>query len=152
MLAVARPGLAFYAVCVETLAFLFTDVEGSTALLRRLGDDVYAQVLAGHHALIRSSLAAHGGTEVDTQGDAFFAVFSSPRACVVAVLEMQQAFEEYAWPGGERVRVRMGVHCGEAERTATGLVGLEVHRAARVAAVGYGGPGAGVRDRGCAGA
>jgi class 3 adenylate cyclase len=137
--AVAPPDLAFYAVSVETLTFLFTDIEGSTALLRRLGDDGYAQVLAGHHALIRSSVAAHDGEEVDTQGDAFFAVFSSPRACVAAVLEMQQAITAHAWPAGEQVRVRMGVHCGEAERTATGLVGLEVHRAARVAAVGYGG-------------
>jgi class 3 adenylate cyclase len=65
---------------VETLTFLFTDIEGSTALLGRVGDDDYAQVLAGHHALIRSALAAHDGCEVDTQGDAFFAVFSSPRA------------------------------------------------------------------------
>jgi predicted ATPase/class 3 adenylate cyclase len=124
---------------VETLTFLFTDIEGSTALLRRLGEGVYAQVLAGHHALIRSALAAHGGTEVDTQGDAFFAVFSSPRACVAAVLEMQQAIGVHAWPGGEQIRVRMGVHCGEAEQTVAGLVGLEVHRAARVAAVAYGG-------------
>jgi class 3 adenylate cyclase len=65
---------------VETLTFLFTDIEGSTALLRRVGNGVYAQVLAGHHALIRSALAAHDGREVDTQGDAFFAVFSSPRS------------------------------------------------------------------------
>ena len=124
---------------VETLTFLFTDIEGSTALLGRLGDDDYARVLAGHHALIRSALAGHAGREIDTQGDAFFAVFSSPRACVAAVLQMQQAFAAHGWPGGERVRVRMGVHCGEAARTATGLVGLEVHRAARVAAVGHGG-------------
>ena len=124
---------------VETLTFLFTDIEGSTALLGRLGDDDYAQVLAGHHALIRSALAAHGGREIDTQGDAFFAVFSSPRGCVAAVLQMQQAIAAHAWPGGEQVRVRMGIHCGEAARTATGLVGLEVHRAARVAAAGYGG-------------
>ena len=118
---------------------MFTDIEGSTALLGRLGDDGYAQVLAGHHALIRSALAAHDGREVDTQGDGFFAVFSSPRGCVAAVLAMQQAMEAHAWPAGERVRVRMGVHCGEAARTTTGLVGLEVHRAARVAAVAYGG-------------
>src|SRR3984957_11372356 len=130
---------AFYAVSVETVTFLFTDVEGSTALLGRLGDDGYVQVLAGHHALIRSALAAHDGQEVDTQGDAFFAVFSSPRGCVAAVLAMQQALADHAWPGGERVRVRMGIHCGEAARTATGLVGLEVHRAARVAAVAHGG-------------
>ncbi len=132
-------GSGLYAVSVETLTFLFTDIEGSTALVRRLGEDLYAQVLAAHHGLIRSFLAAHGGEEVDTQGDAFFAVFSSPRACVAAVLEMQQAIRAHAWPAGEQVRVRMGVHCGEAERTAVGLVGLEVHRAARVAAVGYGG-------------
>jgi predicted ATPase/class 3 adenylate cyclase len=124
---------------VETLTFLFTDIEGSTALLGRLGEDRYAQVLADHHVLIRSALAGHDGCEVDTQGDAFFAVFFSPRGCVAAVLQMQQAIAAHAWPGGEQVRVRMGIHCGEAVRTATGVVGLEVHRAARVAAVAYGG-------------
>ncbi len=124
---------------METLTFLFTDIEGSTALLRRLGEDVYAQVLADHHSLIRSSLAAHGGEEVGTQGDAFFAVFSSPRACVAAVTRIQQALAAHRWPAGEHVRVRMGVHTGEAAKTATGLVGLDVHRAARVAAVAYGG-------------
>jgi adenylate/guanylate cyclase family protein len=108
-------------------------------LLRRLGEGGYAQVLAGHHALIRSGLAAHGGQEVDTQGDAFFAVFSSPKACVAAVTQMQRALETHPWPGGEQVRVRMGVHAGEAARSATGLVGLDVHRAARVAAVAHGG-------------
>jgi class 3 adenylate cyclase len=123
---------------VETLTFLFTGIEGSTALLRRVGEGVYAQALAGHHAVIRSALAAHDGREIDTQGDGFFAVFSSPRACVAAVLAMQQGLVGHAWPAGEQVRVRMGVHCGEAEQTAVGLVGLEVHRAARVAAVAYG--------------
>ena len=124
---------------METFTFLFTDIEGSTALLRRLGEGLYAQVLADHHSLIRSGLAANNGREVDTQGDAFFAVFSSPTACVAAAMEMQRALAAHAWPGGERIRVRMGVHTGEAERTAAGLVGLDVHRAARVAAVGYGG-------------
>jgi predicted ATPase/class 3 adenylate cyclase len=124
---------------VETFTFLFTDIEGSTALLGRLGEGLYARLLADHHSLIRSGLASHGGREVDTQGDAFFAVFSSPRACVAAVLEMQQALAAHLWPAGEQVRVRMGIHAGEASQTAAGLVGLEVHRAARVAAVGYGG-------------
>jgi predicted ATPase/class 3 adenylate cyclase len=124
---------------VETFTFLFTDIEGSTTTLRRLGDGLYAQVLADHHALVRAGLGAHGGEEVDTQGDAFFAVFSSPRACVAAVLEIQRALMTHAWPGGEQVRVRMGIHTGEATRTATGLVGLDVHRAARLAAVGHGG-------------
>jgi class 3 adenylate cyclase len=136
---VRLPGRAFYALPVETLTFLFTDIEGSTQMLRRLGQAAYAQVLAGHHALIRSVLAAHGGREVDTQGDAFFAVFSAPTACVAAVMEMQQAIETHAWPAGEHVRVRMGVHTGEASKTSTGLVGLDVHRAARVAAVAHGG-------------
>jgi predicted ATPase/class 3 adenylate cyclase len=121
------------------VTFLFTDIEGSTALLRRLGEGVYAEILAGHHALIGSGVAAHGGEVVDTQGDAFFAVFSSPKGCVAAAAEMQQAVEAHAWPGGEHVRVRMGVHAGEASQTAAGLVGLDVHRAARVAAVAHGG-------------
>jgi predicted ATPase/class 3 adenylate cyclase len=124
---------------VETLTFLFTDIEGSTALLRRLGEGVYAQALADHHSLIRSGLAAYEGEEVGTHGDAFFAVFSSASACVAAALEMQQALAAYGWPEGEQVRVRMGVHTGEAAQTDTGLVGLDVHRAARVAAIAYGG-------------
>jgi len=124
---------------VPTATFLFTDIEGSTALLQRVGDELYAEVLAGHHALIRSALGAHDGTEVDTAGDGFFEVFSSPRGCVTAVLAMQRSLQDHAWPGGERVRVRMGVHCGEASQTGAGWVGLDVHRAARIAAVGYGG-------------
>jgi predicted ATPase/class 3 adenylate cyclase len=123
---------------VETLTFLFTDIEGSTVLLRRVGDGVYAQLLADHHSIIRSGLAAHSGREVDTQGDAFFAVFSSPKACVAAVTEIQRALQAHGWPAGEHVRVRMGVHTGEAAATVTGLVGVDVHRAARVAALAYG--------------
>ena len=132
-------GRSTYALLVETLTFLFTDIEGSTTLLRRLGEGLYARVLADHHALIRSGLAAYGGREVDTQGDAFFAVFSSSSACVAAAAEMQRALQAHRWPGGEQVRVRMGVYTGEAAQTAAGLVGLDVHRAARVAAVAYGG-------------
>jgi predicted ATPase/class 3 adenylate cyclase len=160
-----RPGLGFYAVAVGMFTFLFTDIEGSTSLLQRLGGDVYARVLAGHHELIRSALAGHGGSELNTAGDGFFAGFSSPRECVAAALEMQQALGSRAWPGGEQVRVRMGVHAGEAEPTAAGPVGLDVHRAARIAAVAHGGqvlvsetaaalvrgalpPGAGLRDLG----
>ena len=75
----------------------------------------------------------------EREGDAFFVVFSSPTACVAAAMEMQQAIRARTWPGGEQVRVRMGVHTGEASRAATGLVGLDVHRTARMAAVAYGG-------------
>ncbi len=124
---------------METFTFLFTDVEGSAALLRRVGQGAYAQVLADHLALIRSALAGHGGSEANAVGDGFFAAFSSPRGCVAAVLEMQQTIEAHAWPAGEQVRVRMGIHTGEAEQTSAGLAGLDVHRAAQVAGVAYGG-------------
>jgi predicted ATPase/class 3 adenylate cyclase len=122
----------------QTLTFLFTDIEGSTVMLQRLGGS-YAEVLAGHHEIIRSGLAAHHGREVDTQGDAFFAVFAAPSACVAAAVQMQRALSAHRWPADYPVRVRMGIHSGEAARTPAGLVGLEVHRAARIAAVAHGG-------------
>ena len=122
------------------MTFLFTDIEGSTTLLQRSGEDVYGRALAEHHALIRSSLSAHDGTELTMMGDGFFAAFSSPRACVAAVVAMQQALQSHPWPGGgEPLRVRMGVHTGEAEQTPAGPVGLDVHRAARIGAVAHGG-------------
>ncbi|MGB9112938.1 MAG: adenylate/guanylate cyclase domain-containing protein [Acidimicrobiales bacterium] len=121
------------------MTFLFTDIEGSTALLRRLGQNDYASVLAEHHSLIRSGLASHDGKEVSTQGDGFFAVFSSASAGLSAAIETQRALSAHEWPAGEQVRVRMGIHSGEVSETSTGLVGLEVHRAARVAAVAHGG-------------
>jgi predicted ATPase/class 3 adenylate cyclase/DNA-binding CsgD family transcriptional regulator len=124
-------------VATQTLTFLFTDIEGSTAMVQRLGD-AWAGVLADHHRLIRAALAAHDGEEAVTQGDGVFAVFASPRACVDAAIQMQRALVSHAWPGGERVRVRMGIHSGEASQTA-GLAGLEVHRASRIAAVAHGG-------------
>ena len=96
-------------------------------------------MLTDHHQLIRAALDAHGGKEEGTQGDAFFAAFTSPRACVAAALKMQRELRDFEWPGNERLRVRMGIHTGEAAEAATGLVGYEVHRAARIAAVGHGG-------------
>jgi len=125
-------------LATQTLTFLLTDIEGSTVLLQRLGE-AYAQVLADHHQLIRAGLAAHGGEEIDTQGDAFLAVFTSPSACAAAAIEMQRAFLSHPWPAGQAVRVRMGIHSGEAAETAAGLVGLGLHRAARIAAVAHGG-------------
>jgi predicted ATPase/class 3 adenylate cyclase/DNA-binding CsgD family transcriptional regulator len=125
-------------VATQTLTFLFTDIEGSTAMSRRLGDG-WAGVLADHRQLIRAGLAAHGGEEVVTQGDEISAVFASPQACADAAVRVQRALVSHGWPAGERVRVRMGIHSGEASRTAAGLGGLEVHRAARIAAVAHGG-------------
>lgn len=89
--------------------------------------------------MIRARLAEYHGREVATQGDSFFAVFSSPRSCIAAVIAMQQDLTAHDWEGGGRVRVRMGVHAGEATETATGLVGYDIHRAARVSAVAHGG-------------
>ena len=118
---------------------LFTDIEGSTAHLRRLGDDAYARVLADHHELIRDRLRKYGGIEVGTQGDSFFAVFASPIACVESTVDMQRGLISHVWPAGRQLRVRMGIHTGEVLEDSTGLVGYEVHRAARIAAVANGG-------------
>ncbi|MGZ4380346.1 MAG: adenylate/guanylate cyclase domain-containing protein [Gaiellaceae bacterium] len=115
-----------------TVTFLFTDIEGSTRLLAELGDG-YEEVLAEHRRLLRETFAAHGGVEVDTQGDAFFVAFPSAREAVAAAGEARAALS--AGP----VRVRMGVHTGEALATDEGYVGVDVHRAARIAAAGHGG-------------
>jgi predicted ATPase len=96
-------------------------------------------MLAEHHQIIRDGLAAHDGRDMGSQGDGFFAVFSSPSASVAAVIAIQRDLGAHEWPDGEQVRVRMGIHSGEVAETGTGLVGLEVHRAARIAAVAYGG-------------
>jgi predicted ATPase/class 3 adenylate cyclase len=125
-------------LATQTLTFLLTDIEGSTALLRQLGD-AYGEVLTAHHWLIRTGLAAYEGKEIDTQGDAFFAVFTAPSACAAAAAEIQRSFISHPWPIGGEVRVRMGIHSGEASETAAGLIGLGVHRAARIAAVAHGG-------------
>ena len=128
-----------YALDTTILTFLFTDIEGSTALIQRVGEATYAQILADHHRIIRAALSGHDGTEIDTQGDSFFAVFASPRACVAAVAEIQLSLDVHPWPAEQHVRVRIGVHTGEALQTVTGLVGYDVHKAARVAAAAYGG-------------
>ena len=124
-------------VAAQTLMFLFADIEGSAAMVRRLGDG-YPGVLADHRRLIRAGLAVHGGEEVGAAGDEFSAVFASPRACAGAAVGVQRALVAHRWPGGEQVRVRMGIDCGAASRTA-GLAGLEAGRAAAIAAVAHGG-------------
>jgi class 3 adenylate cyclase len=124
-------------VATQTLTFLFADIEGSAAMLARLGD-VWAGVLADHHRLIRAGLA-HGGEEVTSQRHGVVAVSTSPQACADAAIQMQRARVSHAWPTGERVRVRMGIHSGEACRTAAGPSRLEAHRAAPIAAVAHGG-------------
>jgi len=115
-----------------TVTLVFTDIEGSTELLRAHGTD-YADVLAEHRRLLREAFTRHGGTEVDTQGDAFFYVFVSALEAAAAAAEGQMALA--ATP----VRVRMGVHTGEPVVAAEGYVGIDVHHGARVGSCGHGG-------------
>lgn len=122
-----------------TVTFLFSDIEGSTAILQRLGDRRYAEVLTAHAGLLRAAFAEGGGTEIDTQGDAFFVAFQSVRQAVAAAVAVQQAVSTYPWPEAVPVRVRMGLHTGEPVSTETAYVGLDVHRAARICAAGHGG-------------
>ncbi|TKJ18509.1 adenylate/guanylate cyclase domain-containing protein [Blastococcus sp. CCUG 61487] len=121
-----------------TVTFWMTDIERSTRLLQDLGAR-YAEVLAEHHAIIRAALRGAGGTEVDTEGDAFFCVFRTARAAVDAATQAQRDLTGHAWPGEVPVRVRMGLHTGEGLLGCTGYVGLDVHRTARVAAAAHGG-------------
>ena len=121
-----------------TVTLLFTDVEGSTELLRRLGPS-YGDVLATHRRLLREAMAEHGGAEVDTQGDAFFFAFPTAAGAVHAAADAQRALAAEAWPDDDPVRVRMGIHTGEPEQQETGYVGLDVHQAARIAGAGHGG-------------
>jgi predicted ATPase/DNA-binding SARP family transcriptional activator len=121
-----------------TVTFLFSDVEGSTRLLRELGP-AYPKALDEHRTLLRDAFARHRGHEVDTQGDAFFVSFPSAREAVSAALEIQRALAGHTWPEGKDLRVRMGVHTCEAQPTPEGYVGIGVHRAARICAAGHGG-------------
>lgn len=122
-----------------TVTFVFSDLEGSTRLLKQLGDVGYAEMLGRHRQIVRDVFAAHGGSEIDTQGDAFFYGFSRARAAVAAAVEVQRRHEREEWPNGERVRARMGLHTGEPVVGEEGYTGLDVVRAARIAADGDGG-------------
>ena len=121
-----------------TVTFVFTDIEGSTRLLERLGDR-YAEALADHRRIVREAFADRGGRELDTQGDSFFYAFERARDAVAAAVAAQRSLETHAWPDGERLRVRMSVHTGEPVVGEEGYVGLDVHRAARICAAGHGG-------------
>jgi YVTN family beta-propeller protein len=117
---------------------LFTDIEGSTRLVKALRDR-YPRVLAEHQRLIRAGVAAHHGHEVDTQGDAFFVAFASAKRAVLCALAIQRALAGHPWPADGRVRVRIGVHTGHAVPAGGGYTGLAVHRAARICATARGG-------------
>jgi predicted ATPase/class 3 adenylate cyclase len=120
------------------VTLLFSDIEGSTALLRRLGDR-YAETLSAQRSLLRAAFAEHGGVELGTEGDSFFVVFESASDAVRSCVAGQRALASHDWPEGAAVRVRMGLHSGEPARLDDGYVGMDVHRAARIAAAAHGG-------------
>src|SRR5256886_9274206 len=121
-----------------TLTFLFTDLEGSTHLLQRLGDR-YPALLATHYELMRAAFFRTGGQEVGTRGDALFVVFEQASAAVASAAAAQVALANYDWPDDCEVRVRMGLHTGEAEVVEGDYVGVAVHAAARICSAAHGG-------------
>jgi len=121
-----------------TVTFLFSDIEGSTRLLQRLGDR-YPEVLESHQRLLREAFAGAGGTELGTEGDSFFVVFDRAAQALTAAVDAQLAVSAHPWPENGGVRVRIGVHTGEGILGGGSYTGVDVHRAARIAAAGHGG-------------
>jgi class 3 adenylate cyclase len=122
-----------------TVTFVFTDIEGSTRLLQELGDEAFGRVSSDHRRLVRETFGARGGTEIDTQGDAFFFSFPRARDAVAAAVDAQRALRDHEWPDGRELSVRIGVHTGEPHVGEEGYLGLDVVRAARISAAGHGG-------------
>jgi YVTN family beta-propeller protein len=122
-----------------TVTFLFTDIEGSTALLKQLGRDGYDEVLAEHSRLLKAAFGVHKGRVVDTQGDSFFVAFRTAADAVGAAVDAQRDLAAQRWPDGAEVKVRMGLHTGEPKVGEARYVGIGVHRAARIGAAGHGG-------------
>ncbi|GAB3839403.1 ATP-binding protein [Kribbella italica] len=123
---------------MSTVSMVFTDIEGSTVLLRRLGDS-YLEALEGHRRILRAVWREYDGVEQGTEGDSFFVVFPTATGAVGAAVEGQRRLAGHAWPGGERLRVRMGIHTGTPGLSDGDYWGMDVHRAARVAASAHGG-------------
>jgi class 3 adenylate cyclase len=121
-----------------TVTFVFTDIEGSTDLLKQLGDR-YDELLTAHRRIVRDTFAAANGVEIDTQGDAFFFAFARARDAVEAAVGAQRAHASAAWPDDAIVRVRMGLHTGEPALGSEGYLGLDVVRAARICTAANGG-------------
>ena len=122
-----------------TVTFLFSDIEGSTRLELDLGTAAYGEIRERHRELLRAAFARHGGEEQATGGDSFFVVFASARAAILAAIEAQRALAAEPWPGGVELRVRIGLHSGEASQSGGDLVGYDINRAARIAAAAHGG-------------
>lgn len=123
---------------VGRVTVVFTDIEGSTALLRDLGEG-YDALLSDHFDILRDALAAHGGAEINTEGDAVLAAFAEPRDALAACIEAQRALGAHVWPPGAPVRVRMALHTGDVRLARGEYVGLAIHQAARIIAAVHGG-------------
>jgi predicted ATPase/class 3 adenylate cyclase len=123
----------------STLTFLFSDIEGSTRLEQEVGTAAYAVLRERHRELLRTAFSACAGEEQGTEGDSFFVVFATARAALAAAVAAQRALAAEPWPAGSPVRVRMGVHSGEARTAGGSLVGLDINRAARIAGAAHGG-------------
>ncbi|MGI8829552.1 MAG: adenylate/guanylate cyclase domain-containing protein [Candidatus Limnocylindria bacterium] len=122
-----------------TVTFLFSDIEGSTRLVGAIGPAEYTRVLEHHNKALRGAFAAHAGVERGTQGDSFLVMFPDAPAAIAAAAEAQRALASASWPDGAVVRVRMGIHTGAGVLGGDDYVGIDVHRAARVAAAAHGG-------------
>ncbi len=122
-----------------TVTFLFSDIEGSTALLQTVGAERYESALQRQRGLLRAAFERHSGHEFGTEGDAHFVAFARAVDAVRAAADAQRALAAHAWPEGERIRVRIGLHTCEATVTGSNYVGIGVHRAARISATGHGG-------------
>ena len=120
------------------LTFVFTDIEGSTQLVRDL-HTAYGLALRIHRRILESCFEEHGGREMGTEGDGLFFVFSEPAEALAAAVTAQHKIEHYTWPDGVRLRVRMGIHCGSVMVSGGEYVGLTVHQAARICAAAHGG-------------
>jgi len=121
-----------------TVTFLFTDLEGSTPLAHRLGDDWHG-VLMDHRRLVRSAVAETSGSEIDCRGDEFFVAFEDASAATEAAIGAQRGLAKHPWPEGAELRARMGMHTGEAIFADEDYLGVDVHRAARICFAGHGG-------------
>jgi class 3 adenylate cyclase len=121
------------------VTFLFTDIEGSTALVQRVGTAEYQRLLSEHSKLLRGAVEAQGGREFGTEGDAHFFAFAESATAVRAAVEGQRSLAANAWPADGEIKVRMGIHTGEPERHGDNYVGVDLNRVARIAAAGHGG-------------